>query len=225
MGTVTRIGRGPAGLPFSRMTLKDGRFFLSGQVAQNPETGRIDHPGCYEQSLTVLGNIRGILAEAGFAPEQVAKMTVFLTDIGQKDAFDRAFERVFRRVPEEGDAPGSPAPRPAPASAWPRFRTPPPWLKWNLKVLPDDGRSWQLPPPERIRLPARSGFFGTAAGGPPDLQCASFRRLWRAFFRASLVRGRLPAEAASGRDAPWAGFPPVPRMKAVPARRFPSKPT
>ena len=29
MGTVTRIGRGPAGLPFSRMTLKDGRFFLS----------------------------------------------------------------------------------------------------------------------------------------------------------------------------------------------------
>ena len=104
MGTVTRIGRGPAGLPFSRMTLKDGRFFLSGQVAQNPETGRIDHPGCYEQSLTVLGNIRGILAEAGFAPEQVAKMTVFLTDMGQKDAFDRAFERVFRRVPEEGDA-------------------------------------------------------------------------------------------------------------------------
>ena len=72
MGTVTRIGRGPAGLPFSRMTLKDGRFFLSGQVAQNPETGSIDHPGCYEQSLTVLGNIRGILAEAGFAPEQVA---------------------------------------------------------------------------------------------------------------------------------------------------------
>lgn len=104
MGTVTRIGRGPAGLPFSRMTLKDGRFFLSGQVAQNPETGRIDHPGCYEQSLTVLGNIRGILAEAGFAPEQVAKMTVFLTDMGQKDAFDRAFERVFRRAPEkEGD--------------------------------------------------------------------------------------------------------------------------
>ena len=98
MGTVTRIGRGPAGLPFSRMTLKDGRFFLSGQVAQNPETGRIDHPGCYEQSLTVLGNIRGILAEAGFAPEQVAKMTVFLTDMGQKDAFDRAFERVFSPV-------------------------------------------------------------------------------------------------------------------------------
>lgn len=105
-------------------------------------------------------------------------MTVFLTDMGQKDAFDRAFERVFRRVPEEGDAP---APlkefrhrgrrrgavlRPGLhlASAWPRFRTPPPWLKWNLKVLPDDGRSWQLPPPERIRLPARSGFFGTAAG-------------------------------------------------------------
>ena len=171
MGTVTRIGRGPAGLPFSRMTLKDGRFFLSGQVAQTPETGRIDHPGCYEQSLTVLGNIRGILAEAGFAPEQVAKMTVFLTDMGQKDAFDRAFRRKGMppaplKVPAPGKAArGCPAPRPAPASAWPRFRTPPPWLKWNLKVLPDDGRSWQLPPPERIRLPARSVFLEPLRAG------------------------------------------------------------
>lgn len=99
MGTVTRIGRGPAGLPFSRMTLAEGRFFLSGQVAQNPKTGRIDHPGCYEQSLAVLENIRGILAEAGLAPEQVTKITVFLTDMGTKDAFDRAFAQVFRRAP------------------------------------------------------------------------------------------------------------------------------
>lgn len=106
MGMVTRIGRGPAGLPFSRMTLAKGRFFLSGQVAQNPETGRIDHPGCYEQSLTVLGNIRNSLAEAGFDPEQVTKMTVFLTNMGEKDAFDRAFAQVFRRFPA-GTASGS----------------------------------------------------------------------------------------------------------------------
>lgn len=99
MGTVARIGRGPAGLPFSRMTLAKGRFFLSGQVAQNPETGRIDHPGCYEQSLAVIESIRGILAEAGLALEQVTKMTVFLTDMGTKEAFDRAFAQVFRGFP------------------------------------------------------------------------------------------------------------------------------
>lgn len=64
----------------------------------------------------MLGNIRGILAEAGFAPEQVAKMTVFLTDMGQKDAFDRAFERVFRRVPEEG-MPPAPLKVPVPGKA------------------------------------------------------------------------------------------------------------
>lgn len=97
------------------MTLKDGRFFLSGQVAQNPETGRIDHPGCYEQSLTVLGNIRGILAEAGFAPEQVAKMTVFLTDMGQKDAFDRR-SSGFPPRSGGGDAP-APLKVPVPGKA------------------------------------------------------------------------------------------------------------
>ena len=101
MVTVAHIGCGPAGLPFSRMTLSQGRFFLSGQVAQHPETGRIDHSGCYEQSLTVLENIRTLLAEAGFMPEQVTKMTVFLTDMGTKDAFLRAFVQVFRRFPTE----------------------------------------------------------------------------------------------------------------------------
>ena len=204
MGTITRIGRGPAGLPFSRMTLKDGRFFLSGQVAQNPETGRIDHPGCYEQSLTVLGNIRGILAEAGFAPEQVAKITVFLTDMGQKDAFDRAFERVFRRARRKGIPPaslkvpvlgkaarGCPAPRPARVSAWPRFRTPPPWLKWSSKVLPDDGRSRQLPRPNAFGFPPAAIVFGTAAGGPPDPRCIPFRRLRGALFRAFPCGGCL----------------------------------
>ncbi len=136
-------------------------------------------------------------------------MTVFLTDMGQKDAFDRAFERVFRRVPEEGDAPGSlkvpapgkaargcPAPRPAPASAWPRFRTPPPWLKWNLKVLPDDGRSWQLPPPERIGFPPAAVFWEPLRAAS-DLQCASFRRLWRAF-SALPCEGKVAARLPPG---------------------------
>ncbi|WP_308772161.1 RidA family protein [uncultured Bilophila sp.] len=166
-------------------------------MAQNPETGRIDHPGCYEQSLTVLGNIRGILVEARFAPEQVVKMTVFLTDMGQEDAFDRAFEQVFRRTPEEGGAvprkgaaPGKaarscPAPRPTRASVWPRFQTPPPWLKWSSKVLPDDGRSRQLPRPNASGFPPAAVVFGTAAGGPPDPRCAPFLRLCGAFFRAS----------------------------------------
>ena len=175
MGTVTRIGRGPAGLPFSRMTLKDGRFFLSGQVAQNPETGRIDHPGCYEQSLTVLGNIRGILAEAGFAPEQVAKMTVFLTDMGQKDAFDRAFERVFRRVPEEGDAPGSPeSPGTgeggaglscAPACTCvgvAALPNPPPWLKWNERFARMTAVRGSSPRPNASSFPPRGSFWAGA---------------------------------------------------------------
>lgn len=60
----------------------------------------------------MLGNIRGILAEAGFVPEQVAKMTVFLTDMGQKDAFDgrsSGFSAAFRRrgCPGSLEGPGT----------------------------------------------------------------------------------------------------------------------
>ena len=100
MGTVTRIGRGPQVSVLAHDP--QGRPVLPVRAGgPEPRNGRIDHPGCYEQSLTAREYPRDP-CEAGFAPEQVAKMTVFLTDMGQKDAFDRAFERVFRRVPEEG---------------------------------------------------------------------------------------------------------------------------
>lgn len=84
----------------------------------------------------MLGNIRGILAEAGFAREQVAKMTVFLTDMGQKDAFDRAFERVFRRVPEEG-MPPAPLKVPVPGKAAPGLSCAPACTCVGVAALPN----------------------------------------------------------------------------------------
>lgn len=93
---VERIGRGPAGLPFCRLTVAKGRFRLSGQVAQDPATGRIGSPDAYGQSVAVLRTILRMLGEAGYGPEAVTRMTVFLTDMAEKAAFDRAFRQVFR---------------------------------------------------------------------------------------------------------------------------------
>ena len=95
---VERIGRGPAGLPFCRLTVAKGRFRLSGQVAQDPATGRIGSPDVYGQSVAVLRSILRMLDEAGYGPEEVTRMTVFLMDMAEKEAFDRAFRQVFRRA-------------------------------------------------------------------------------------------------------------------------------
>ncbi|MFQ9866675.1 MAG: RidA family protein [Bilophila wadsworthia] len=123
-------------------------------------------------------------------PRTVAKMTVFLTDMGQKDAFDRAFERVFRRVPEEGMPPAPEVPAlgsGAGLSCAPvctcvgvaALPNPAAVVEVELKVLPDDGRSWQLPArthlvsrPQRFLEPLRAGLLISNAplsdvrGGP-----------------------------------------------------------
>lgn len=103
MGAVTHWGRSPAAFPFSPMTLAEGRFYLSGQVGQD-STGRIEFPDCYRQALTLLENIRGMLAEAGLDFAQITRMTVFLTDMGDREAFERAFRRVF--LPASGAVSG-----------------------------------------------------------------------------------------------------------------------
>ena len=54
MSSVQRIGRGPVGFPFSTITVAGGTFHVSGQVAQDPSTGRIESPQCYEQSLVLV---------------------------------------------------------------------------------------------------------------------------------------------------------------------------
>lgn len=95
MSSVQRIGRGPVGFPFSTITVAGGTFHVSGQVAQDPSTGRIESPQCYEQSLVLLKKLCGMLEEAGFSPEQVAKMTVFLTDMTVRKDFDRALQEQF----------------------------------------------------------------------------------------------------------------------------------
>lgn len=79
------------------MTVAGGRVYCSGQVAQDPETGRIAFADCYRQSRVVLENCLRTLTEAGFAPEQITKMTVLLTDIRDREAFERAFRQIWLR--------------------------------------------------------------------------------------------------------------------------------
>lgn len=79
------------------MTVAEGRVYCSGQVAQDPETGRIAFPDCYRQAQVVLENSLRMLTQAGFAPQQITKMTVLLTDIRDREAFERAFRQIWLR--------------------------------------------------------------------------------------------------------------------------------
>jgi 2-iminobutanoate/2-iminopropanoate deaminase len=57
-------------------------LILAGQVGLDPATGRIVDGGVEDQARQVLANIAAILGDAGASLEDVAKTTIFVTDIG-----------------------------------------------------------------------------------------------------------------------------------------------
>ena len=84
--------------PFSHYTdvVRDGRLvFLSGMIAVD-EAGRVVGAGDpLVQARQVLKHLGRGLATVGAGPEHVAKVTVFLTDVGHRQAVDVARREFF----------------------------------------------------------------------------------------------------------------------------------
>lgn len=88
--------RAPAAVgPYSQAVEAGGLVFVSGQIPLDPE-GRPAPGGIAEQTERCLANVREILAEAGLGLEDVVKVTVFMTDLGQFAAMNEAYARHFR---------------------------------------------------------------------------------------------------------------------------------
>jgi 2-iminobutanoate/2-iminopropanoate deaminase len=70
-------------------------IFIAGQVAVEPETGRI--PSSFADQLRlVLDHIRNIVESAGSSMDQVLKMTVYLKDRAYRTEYDEIFRTYFR---------------------------------------------------------------------------------------------------------------------------------
>jgi len=66
--------------PYSHGVLVENMLFVSGQVGKHPETGII-HENVKEQTIRVMENLKGILADAGMNFENVVKTTIFLKNL------------------------------------------------------------------------------------------------------------------------------------------------
>jgi 2-iminobutanoate/2-iminopropanoate deaminase len=67
---------------------------LAGQVGLDPESGTIVD-GVEAQARQVLANIRAILADCGAVMTDVAKTTVFVTDIGDFGTVNAVYMKAF----------------------------------------------------------------------------------------------------------------------------------
>jgi 2-iminobutanoate/2-iminopropanoate deaminase len=69
-----------------------GLVFTAGQVGIDPATGALGL-GLEAQAALAFSNVAAILRAAGLGAADVAKVTIFVTDLGQFGTVNAAFER------------------------------------------------------------------------------------------------------------------------------------
>ncbi|CAL4323093.1 Rid family detoxifying hydrolase [Buchnera aphidicola] len=90
---LTKNAPQPIG-PYSQ-AIKIGKLLiLSGQIPINLESGKIEKD-IIKQTKTTLNNILSIVKSSGFKIENIAKTTIFLTDINQLEIVNTVYEKFF----------------------------------------------------------------------------------------------------------------------------------
>jgi 2-iminobutanoate/2-iminopropanoate deaminase len=73
----------------------NGTLFLSGQTPIDPATGRLVEGGVEVQTRRVFANLESVLATAGRTFDDVVKVNVYLVDMADFAAMNRAYAQVF----------------------------------------------------------------------------------------------------------------------------------
>lgn len=84
----------PAG-PFSPAVRSGGTLYLSGQVAQDPATGRLVTGDVTRQTEQIFANLSSVLEAADMNLANVVRVGVFLTDIEDFHAMNAVYARFF----------------------------------------------------------------------------------------------------------------------------------
>jgi 2-iminobutanoate/2-iminopropanoate deaminase len=90
-------GERPQALPFSAGVRGPGVIYLSGQVAQDPSTGRLIDGDVAAQTARTLENIRSLLETIGSSLDEVLRVGVYLTSMQSFAAMNEVYARYFRQ--------------------------------------------------------------------------------------------------------------------------------
>ncbi|HWS46035.1 MAG TPA: Rid family detoxifying hydrolase [Acidimicrobiia bacterium] len=85
----------PAAGPYSPAVRAGDWIVLAGQVGLDPATGRMVDGGVEAQARRTLANIAAVLDDCGASLADVAKTTVFVTDIAQFGVVNSVYAEAF----------------------------------------------------------------------------------------------------------------------------------
>ena len=81
--------------PFSQAVKIDGFLFFSGQVAQDPATGKVVGGGIVPETERVFRNLAAILESAGSSFDHVVRASVYLTSMSDFAAMNGIYAKYF----------------------------------------------------------------------------------------------------------------------------------
>ena len=81
--------------PFSQAVKVDGVLYFSGQVAQDPATGKVVEGGIVPETERIFQNLSAVLKAAGKGFDDVVRAGVFLTNITDFAAMNGVYARHF----------------------------------------------------------------------------------------------------------------------------------
>ena len=81
--------------PYSQAVVAGDLVFVAGQIALDPETGKLVDGGTAAEAPRVLANLAAILDAAGCSMADVVKTTVYLVDLMDGPTVTAAYTKAF----------------------------------------------------------------------------------------------------------------------------------
>ena len=89
----------PARVPLSQGIRMGDWIFASGQLGMIPATGRLVEGGIVPETRQVCENLKAVLEAGGSSLDRVAKVTIYLADLGELMAMNQVFSEYFPQDP------------------------------------------------------------------------------------------------------------------------------
>lgn len=96
MKKIIQTTNAPAPIgPYSQAVAAGGFLFVSGQIALNPESSRLNLTTIEEETHQVMRNITAVLLEANLGFENIVKTTIFLKDMNDFSSVNDVYGEYF----------------------------------------------------------------------------------------------------------------------------------
>jgi len=94
--TIIKTNNAPEPIgPYNQAVLAGNMLFVSGQVALNPATSKMEDADISAETEQVMKNLSAILDQAGYKFSDVVKSTIFLKDLNNFNTVNEIYGRFF----------------------------------------------------------------------------------------------------------------------------------